>query len=72
MLGRKLVKPLRIAGDKRLHGYRLTATGEAILRLAPSARQERLHRNLEALESWEIEMLLTALQRSADLMMDAE
>lgn len=68
---RELIYRQRSQLDKRkVHVY-LTEEGHEILRKAPTALQHQFAKKFEALHDWEQSMILSALQRIAQ-MMDAE
>ena len=68
---RSLVKRVRSDEDKRKVHLYLTEAAEDILKNAPMPLQETFARQFDALPQWEQTMILSALQRVAE-MMDAE
>jgi DNA-binding MarR family transcriptional regulator len=54
--------------DKRKVLIRLTEAGELILKQAPTLLQESFINNFEGLEEWDQNLILSSLQRVADMM----
>ncbi|MBS2036766.1 MarR family transcriptional regulator [bacterium] len=65
---KKLVKREDSSSDKRLRRYRLTRSGKNTLDKSPPLLQENFLHNLRGLETWERTLLLSVLQRTANLM----
>lgn len=68
---RELVYRERSQLDKRKVHARLTDNAKAMLELAPTPLQEQFTRQFEMLQDWEQTMIISALQRVAQ-MMDAQ
>jgi DNA-binding MarR family transcriptional regulator len=69
--GRELIYRERSTTDKRKVHVHLTEKGEEILRTAPTPLQEHFAKQFNDLHEWEQTMLITSLQRVAQ-MMDAQ
>lgn len=65
---RELVKRQRSDQDKRKVHVHLTATGQVLLDTAPTALQQQFVQRYDALPDWEQSMILSALQRIAQMM----
>lgn len=65
---KNLVARLASNGDKRMHSYALTETAREQLASSPPLLQESFLLKLGQLQDWERSMLLSALQRVANLM----
>lgn len=68
---RELIYRKRSEQDKRKVHVHLTEQGQEILHKAPTALQHQFAQKFEALDNWEQCMILSALQRIAQ-MMDAQ
>ena len=68
---RQLIYRVRSKADKRKVHAHLTPTGEALLADAPQPLQEEFIRKFQNLHEWEQTMIISSLQRIAQ-MMDAE
>lgn len=65
---RKLVYRVRSEKDKRKVHAHLTEAGAELLARAPQALQEEFIRKYQNLQSWEQNMIISALQRVAEMM----
>lgn len=65
---RKLVYRVRSEKDKRKVHAHLTDAGDALLAQAPQALQEEFIRKYQNLQSWEQNMIISSLQRVAEMM----
>lgn len=63
-----LVQRERSELDKRKVSVRLTAAGKKVLELAPEPLQDTFIRQFSALQEWERNMILSSLQRVAEMM----
>ena len=68
---RGLLERIRSQTDKRKIHPRLTEAGEHLLNQAPTPLQDSFVRKFDRLQSWEQHMIISSLQRVAE-MMDAE
>ena len=66
--GKNLVQRVAISGDKRMHRYALTDLARQQMASSPPLLQESFLQKLGQLQDWERSMLLSALQRVANLM----
>jgi DNA-binding MarR family transcriptional regulator len=66
-----LVTRRRDTEDRRRVWVELTEAGQAALRASPDLLQDRFERSFNALEDWEQTMIISALERVANLL-DAE
>lgn len=66
--GKNLVQRVAISGDKRMHSYALTDLARQQMASSPPLLQEGFLQKLGQLQNWERSMLLSALQRVANLM----
>ena len=69
--GRKLVKRMRSRTDKRRVQVRVTRNGEKLVAVTPPLLQKHFLVRFAALRDWEQGLLLSSLQRVAE-MMDAD
>lgn len=66
--GKNLVQRVVTNGDKRMHSYALTDQAQLQMASSPPLLQESFLQRLGQLQDWERSMLLSALQRVANLM----
>ena len=66
--GKNLVQRAVTNGDKRMHSYALTEQAREQMASSPPLLQESFLQRLGQLQDWERSMLLSALQRVANLM----
>ncbi len=66
--GKNLVQRAATNGDKRMHSYALTEQAQIQMATSPPLLQESFLQRLSHLQDWERSMLLSALQRVANLM----
>ncbi len=66
--GKNLVQRIATNGDKRMHSYALTEQAQEQMATSPPLLQESFLQRLSQLQDWERSMLLSALQRVANLM----
>ncbi|MBX3172186.1 MAG: winged helix-turn-helix transcriptional regulator [Candidatus Eremiobacteraeota bacterium] len=66
--GKNLVQRVATGGDKRMHSYALTDQAQLQMASSPPLLQESFLQRLSQLQDWERSMLLSALQRVANLM----
>lgn len=66
--GKNLVQRVATNGDKRMHSYDLTEQAHQQMASSPPLLQEGFLQRLSKLQDWERSMLLSALQRVANLM----
>lgn len=66
--GKNLVERAASNGDKRMHSYALTEQAYHQMASSPPLLQEGFLQRLGQLQDWERSMLLSALQRVANLM----
>lgn len=66
--GKNLVRRVVTNGDKRMHSYALTEQALTQMASSPPLLQESFLQRLSHLQDWERSMLLSALQRVANLM----
>ena len=65
---KNLVERIQTNGDKRMHSYALTGQARDQMATSPPLLQESFLHRLGHLQDWERSMLLSALQRVANLM----
>jgi DNA-binding MarR family transcriptional regulator len=65
---RKLIQRVRSAEDKRRIIVSLTAKGRGLIKESPAALQERFSERFQKLPDWEQNLILSALQRVAEMM----